>query len=58
MGGEAILLEMFALRIPAIVTARSDASQPSIPIDRDQCEGAVRFIFDLSVCARRQAGRL
>jgi len=33
------------LRIPAIMTTRSDASRPSVPIDRDQCEGAVRCIF-------------
>jgi hypothetical protein len=29
------------VRIPAIVTICSDASRPSIPIDRDQCEGAL-----------------
>ena len=28
------------LRISTIVTTRSDASRPSVPIDRDQCEGA------------------
>jgi hypothetical protein len=33
------------LRIPTIVTTRSDASRPPVPIDRDQCEGAVRCIF-------------
>jgi hypothetical protein len=33
------------LRIPGIVTADSDGSRPFVPIDRDQCEGAVRCIF-------------
>ena len=33
------------LRIPTIVTTRSDASRPPVPIDRDQCDvGAVRCI--------------
>lgn len=32
------------VRIPAIVTTRSDALRPPIPDDRDQCEGAVRCI--------------
>jgi len=33
------------LRIPAIVTTNSDGSRPFVPIDRDQCKGAVRCIF-------------
>ena len=33
------------LRIPAIVTTRSDGSRPPVPIDRDQFDGAVRCIF-------------
>jgi hypothetical protein len=33
------------MRIPAIVTADSDGSRPLVPIDRDQCDGAVRCIF-------------
>ena len=33
------------VRIPAMVTTRSDASRPPVTIDRDQCEGAVRCIF-------------
>jgi hypothetical protein len=33
------------LRIPTIVTTDSDTSRPPVPIDRDQCEGAVRCIF-------------
>jgi hypothetical protein len=33
-----------ALRIPTIVTSRSDESRPPVPIDRDQCDGAVRCI--------------
>jgi hypothetical protein len=36
------------LRIPTIVTTRSDGSRPLVPIDRDHCgagyEGAVRCI--------------
>jgi len=32
------------LRIPTIVTTRSDGSRPPVPIDRDQCDGAVRYI--------------
>jgi hypothetical protein len=33
------------VRIPTIVTTRSDGSRPPVPIDRDQCDGAVRCIF-------------
>jgi hypothetical protein len=33
------------MRIPTIVTTRSDGSRPPVPIDRDQCDGAVRCIF-------------
>jgi hypothetical protein len=33
------------MRIPAMVTTRSDASRPPVTIDRDQCEGAVMCIF-------------
>jgi transposase len=33
------------LRIPAIVTTRSDGSRPPVPIDRGQSDGAVRCIF-------------
>jgi len=33
------------VRIPAIVTTNSDGSRPFVPIDRDQCKGAVRCIF-------------
>ena len=33
------------VRIPTIVTTRSDASRPPVPIDRDQCDGTVRCIF-------------
>ena len=33
------------VRIPAIVTTRSDGSRPPVPIDRDQFDGAVRCIF-------------
>ena len=33
------------MRIPAIVTTRSDGSRPPVPIDRDQFDGAVRCIF-------------
>ncbi len=33
------------VRIPAIVTIRSDGSRPPVPIDRDQFDGAVRCIF-------------
>src|SRR5262245_3142843 len=33
-----------SLRTTTIVTTRSDASRPPVPIDRDQCEGAVRCI--------------
>ena len=32
------------VRIPTIVTTRSDGSRPPVPIDRDQCDGAVRCI--------------
>jgi len=32
------------MRIPTIVTTRSDGSRPPVPIDRDQCDGAVRCI--------------
>ena len=32
------------LRIPTIVTTCSDASRPPVPIDRDQSDGAVRYI--------------
>jgi hypothetical protein len=32
------------MRIPTIVTTRSDASRPPVPIDRDQNDGAVRCI--------------
>ena len=32
------------VRIPTIVTTRSDASRPPVPIDRDQSDGAVRCI--------------
>jgi len=35
---------VFDLRIPTIVTTRSDGSRPPVPIDRDQCDGAVRCI--------------
>jgi opacity protein-like surface antigen len=33
-----------SLRIPTIVTGRSDGSRPPVPIDRDRCDGAVRCI--------------
>lgn len=33
------------VRIPAIVTTRSDGSRPPVPIDRGQSDGAVRCIF-------------
>jgi hypothetical protein len=33
------------VHIPTIVTTDFDASRPAVPIDRDQCEGAVRCIF-------------
>jgi hypothetical protein len=36
--------QAFKQRIPTIVTTRSDASRPPVPIDRDQCDGAVRCI--------------
>jgi hypothetical protein len=49
-------LDRIEVRIPAIVTTRTDASRPPIPIDRDQCDSAVRCIADLSVLVRRQAG--
>jgi hypothetical protein len=42
------------LRIPAIVTTRSDGSRPPVPIDRDQFDGPLGAFSDLSVCARRQ----
>ena len=32
------------MRIPTIVTTHSDGSRPPVPIDRDQCDGAVRCI--------------
>jgi hypothetical protein len=34
----------YDMRIPTIVTTRSDASRPPVPIDRDQSDGAVRCI--------------
>ena len=40
-----IHLTTMLVRIPMIVTTRSDASRPLIPIDRDQCDGTVRCIF-------------
>ena len=43
------------LRATTIVTTRSDASRPPVTIDRDQCDGTVRCIADLSVFVRRQA---
>jgi hypothetical protein len=33
------------VRIPAIVTTRSDGSRPPVPIDRGQFGGTVRCIF-------------
>jgi hypothetical protein len=45
---------MSYVRIPAIVTTRSDGSRPPVPIDRDQFDGPLGAFSDLSVCARRQ----
>ena len=42
---EAAMTHLGRLRIPAIVTTRSDGSRPPVPIDRDQFDGAVRCIF-------------
>src|SRR4051812_27740151 len=43
------------LRIPTIVTTRSDASRPPVPIDRDQVKAPSGAFSDLSVLVRRQA---
>ncbi|MFZ3354441.1 MAG: hypothetical protein WA268_26635, partial [Xanthobacteraceae bacterium] len=38
-------IEPICVRIPAIVTTRSDGSRPPVPIDRGQSDGAVRCIL-------------
>jgi arsenate reductase-like glutaredoxin family protein len=42
---EALETSPSMVRIPAIVTTRSDGSRPPVPIDRDQFDGTVRCIF-------------
>jgi mannose-1-phosphate guanylyltransferase / mannose-6-phosphate isomerase len=42
--GTPLAFDGVSVRIPTIVTTRSDASRPPVPIDRDQCDGAVRCI--------------
>jgi putative transposase of IS4/5 family DUF4096 len=34
-----------SVRIPVIASTGSDAWRPPVPIDRDQCDSAVRCIF-------------